>query len=301
MTFEDPQRPRSTPIPDPSGSSTPRPPTPAQFIASAGQQTMPPPPPTSDQPRYQQPQYRQSFQQPQYQGQQYDPMAQIPMRTMSRIWIARTVIGLIIAIVGSVIAWRIVDSANKQVDRALDGISQQTIPAFTLPDITAPTGAVPATVPSTTPGTVPDRVSNLWEIATTRPLIDQLDQALPGDPTEFTMVVIYPDYAVAAAQNPDDPANTVGALWRNGAVGAGPAIPASDIDTHTFTEADVDWDAIGGLVAQAPQLLGAAGAVTHVIVERWDFDPALPMRILVYVEGAGYVEAGADGTVVGTH
>ncbi len=182
-----------------------------------------------------------------------------------------------------------------------------TVPKITIPDITIPDDHHPGHhhpghhVPDNpvTPGQLPGGARSLFDQPATGAVVGDLEQYLPGDPTKFTSVILYPDYAVVSAQDPGDPENTVGAMWRAGRVTGFPGIPAFDIDTHTFTTADVNWDAVSGAVAQAPALLGA-DEVTHVIVERWDFEPDLPVRILVYA-GDGYVEVAADGTIIGTH
>ena len=56
--------------------------------------------------------------------------------------------------------------------------------------------------------------------------------------------MLYPTYAIGVAQDPADPENTVGALWRGGRAASGPAIPAFDIEESLFTTGDVDWDAV---------------------------------------------------------
>jgi hypothetical protein len=363
MSYNPPEspRPRSTPIPDPDqpgGSMAP--PTPEEFLRQqtpqpGGQQggQMPTPPPTQWMPTAPPPppgqpaQPQNQYQQPQQQQQQ--PMGgytvgpgapgwgqmggRIPMRTLSGVWIARTIVGLIIACVGLFIGWRAYNRANDAVDRAtrttFPAVVIPTFPTITVPHITIPTVTIPGQVlpvdttptgtgplstgpvattapveapPATVATGIPGGAVALWDTAATGPLMGQFEQSMAGDPTEFTMVVLYPDYAVASAQDPANPTKTVGSVWRAGAFTGFPGTPSNDIASDAFTTADVNWDAIGGLVAQAPALLNVPGnAVTHVIVQRWVFDPTLPLRVLVYVDGAGYVEASADGQVVATH
>lgn len=185
-------------------------------------------------------------------------------------------------------------------------IPDLSIPDFSIPDLTIPDTTLPpaTTLPDLTlpnGGGLPNGASSVFDQAATSAVVGDLEAYLPGDPTQFTEIVLYPTYAIAVAQDPANPDETVGALWRDGKAGSGPSIPSFDIDSELFASADVQWDKVSEIVAQAPTLLGDPGEeVTHVIVQRWSFEPDLPVRILVYA-GRGYVEAGADGTVIGTH
>ena len=166
--------------------------------------------------------------------------------------------------------------------------------------MTLPPGITLPTIPVLTPGGLSNGATSIFDQAATAAVVADLETSLPGDPTAFTTIVLYPDYAIASAQDPNDPGTATGAIWRAGQVLGGVGIPAIG-DGQPFSTADVDWGAVAGVVAQAPQLLGDPTAeVTHVIVQRWVFDADRPVRVLVYA-GFGYVEAAADGTVVATH
>ncbi len=259
-----------------------------------------------------------------------------PGRQISPVWIVAVVVALVLVGVGIFVAVKATDDAEdtkEDIEQTIPEVTDitlpegvtvpeitvpeitlpegvtvpevtlpegVTIPEITVPEITVPDITIPdITIPKVTPGKLPGGAGALFDQPATSAVIGELEQYLPGDPTKFTSVILYPDYAVVSAQDPGDPENTVGAMWRAGKVTGFPGIPAFDVATHTFTTADVNWDAVSGAVAQAPALLGADEA-THVIVERWDFEPDVPVRILVYA-GDGYVEVAADGTIIGTH
>ena len=175
-----------------------------------------------------------------------------------------------------------------------------TIPDVTIPDVTIPDITIPdITFPKVTRDSCPAAPRSLFDQPATGAVVGDLEQYLPGDPTKFTSVILYPDYAVVSAQDPGDPENTVGAMWRAGRVTGFPELPGV---RHRHPHVHNRRRELGrgsGAVAQAPTLLGA-DEVTHVIVERWDFEPDLPVRILVYA-GDGYIEVAADGTIIGTH
>ena len=74
-----------------------------------------------------------------------------------------------------------------------------------------------------------------------------------------------------------------------------PVTQALDIQPSLFTVGDVDWSQIAPLVAGAATTAHApADTVDHVVVQRWGFDPAFPMRILVYLSG-GLIDRGRHG------
>ena len=266
--------------------------------------------------------------------------AAIPVKALTRMWILRSVIAAIVAVAGLGFGLYVYRDSQKKVDEILTtvptftfpevvvptftvpkiGVAPISVPNLTVPDITIPDISIPSVAipPVTAPGapvpeataTAPapppaglDPSASLYDPAALPQLVDLFEQLIPGEPTQFTQIVLYPTYAIASAQDPADPASTVGVLWRAGATTPMPGFPVQDIETHRFTAADVNWPAVAGLVAQAPQLMNVpTGTVSHVIVLRSDFDPTLPIRVLVYVdEAGGYVEADANGAVVATH
>ena len=204
-----------------------------------------------------------------------------------------------------------------------------TVPDFTVPDFTIPDFTVPDlpdfTVPDLTDVTIPDLTdltipdfpdvfpgvpsgqglpngaTSLFDSAATGAIVGLLDDELPGEPTQFNMIIIFPDYALASGVDPDDPGSTVGAVWLAGQVSEGPGMPSVEDVAEVFAATDVDWGAISKLVAEAPALVGGDdGTVTHVIIQRWAFEDGSPLRVLVYVDGEGYVQAAPDGTVLAT-
>ena len=213
-----------------------------------------------------------------------------------------------------------------------------SIPAFTIPNVTVPvsvpvipgvsvpTATVPAdsvvvapttidpaattvpavTVPPTPTTLIPGGASSFFEGNAARTVMDQFEANFAGSPTHYDEVDLFPDHAIAFAQDPANPGQLTGAEWSNGQLSPGTVTTdPRDFTAELFTKADVNWDAVAGLVPTAPTLLGITdGKVSHIIVQRTPFDPANPLSFAVYVEGAsanGYVLAGADGTVLSTH
>ncbi len=130
-------------------------------------------------------------------------------------------------------------------------------------------------------------------------VLDQIDTALPGNPTTFNQLTIYPEYAIGSALVGND---VDGRLWRRGKLTDWPGLPAV-AQPDGFTLDDVSTDAIAKAVDAAPLALNDPAAdPSYVIVERSSFDDARPLVIMVYVNGGShYVEADANGTVLATH
>ncbi len=147
---------------------------------------------------------------------------------------------------------------------------------------------------------------NLFEGAAPAALVTALDNGLPGQPTAFTEIDLYGDYAIATAQNPTLPDHLDRYMWRTGTLGSGdPQTNDADAPSKVFTIADVQWNAIGSLVAQAAALSNVEqGEVSYVLVSRDYFTDGAPIKIRVYVNGprgSAYIEAAADGTVIAVH
>jgi len=326
MSFEPmnppPQRPRSTPIPDGSGSTLP-PPTPAQFLNDQQPQL-----PWTPQPGYDV-------------NSQMGFSAGSPFTTSSGSslrWIGTT-IAIVILVTTAGIGWfiyRQVKDATDDVERLDEqplSTFQVTIPSFTLPSFTIPTiptipqiappaTAVPAstevqeatlpTPPPTVLPTAPPPPTFLPNGATTtygdgaaRFVADQLDLGMAGEPTQFTEIVLYPDSAVATAQDPANPSQIIAAQWIDGQVVQAQVTSTggpSDLAAELFTGGDVNWEAIAGLVAYAPGVLNLPdGQVTSVSVDRVGIGNPPPVIIDVYVEGPsgkGFLEASASGDIL---
>lgn len=182
----------------------------------------------------------------------------------------------------------------------LDSVAGSTLP-------TPPTIQPVATEPAPPPTEFPGGATSVYDTAATRAVTDQLDLGLAGEPTQFTQIVLARDQAVATAEDPTQPDRLIGAYWIGGSVQAATITSSGggDLGPLLFTGGEVNWEAIGGLVAGAPALLNLAdGQVTSVVVQRVGFGQTPPIVIDVYVQGAGgqgYVEAAADGTILGTH
>jgi hypothetical protein len=133
-----------------------------------------------------------------------------------------------------------------------------------------------------------------------------VDNGIAGQPTAFTQVGLYSDYAIATAQNPTLPDHLDQYMWRTGSLGSGdPQSNDPDAASKVFTVADVNWAAIGALTANAASLSAVEqGEVSYVLVSRDSFTEGGPVVIRVYVNGprgSAYIEAGADGTVIAVH
>jgi hypothetical protein len=131
------------------------------------------------------------------------------------------------------------------------------------------------------------------------------ETAIAGEPTGFTSIALYSDYAMATAQEPAKPDHLDQFQWRLGKVGA-PSPQANDADApaKAFNVGDVDWAAISALIADAPRLSAVEeGVVSHVVVERnQSFEPWV-INVRIFVSGprsSAVIEAGADGTVLRT-
>ena len=133
-----------------------------------------------------------------------------------------------------------------------------------------------------------------------RPAVDAWIDAA-GDGAKAVEVVLYADYAFADVRDPDHPNRILEFGWRDGAVqGPEPAepFPGTDLDAESFRMTRVDWDALPGLVAAAPERAHLPqGEVTHVIVTSdLPFSDRFIFRIYVTApNGSDYVVATIDG------
>lgn len=130
-----------------------------------------------------------------------------------------------------------------------------------------------------------------------------LDNGIPGQPTSFTMLSLYSDYAIATAQNPTLPDHLDQYIWRTGSLGSSTPQPSdAEAPTMAFTVDAVDWVAISNLVADAVRISKVEqGEVSYLIVQRDTFTAELPMVVRIYVNGprgSAYIQAAADGTVI---
>jgi hypothetical protein len=176
-----------------------------------------------------------------------------------------------------------------------------TPPPTVLP--TPPPTVLPT--PPPTPTFLPNGATVLFDEGAARFVADQLDLAMAGEPTQFTEIILFPDNALATAQDPANPSQIVAAQWRDGSIAPADVTStggSGNLSSELFTGGDVNWEAINSLVAFAPAVLNLTdGHVTYVTVDRVGTGNPPPVVIDVYVEGPsgkGYVEASASGEIL---
>jgi hypothetical protein len=133
-----------------------------------------------------------------------------------------------------------------------------------------------------------------------RPAVDAWIDAA-GDGAKAVEVVLYTDYGFADIRDPEHPNQILEFGWRDGSV-QGPErtdpFPGTDLDAESFRMTRVNWDALPGLVANAPERAHLPrGEVTHVIVTSdLPFSDRFIFRIYVTApNGSDYVVATIDG------
>lgn len=131
------------------------------------------------------------------------------------------------------------------------------------------------------------------------------DAASPGDPSQFTELLFYSNYAFATVQDPTTPGRLDEYPWRDAVVGTPSPQPNDDTaPSQVFTAADVNWAAVATLMPDIVRIAGVEdGEITHVIVSRDAFTDGSPVTVRIYVSGprsSAYVQVAADGTVVAT-
>ncbi|MCU1503507.1 MAG: hypothetical protein JWM12_2861, partial [Ilumatobacteraceae bacterium] len=197
---------------------------------------------------------------------------------------------------GGFAVYHALDRARRTTDAVAPPASARSVdlPIFTVSGARATSPALP---------TLPGGAASLFDDGAAAALAPLLDQAVAGDPTQFTSIILYADHAVTTARDATDPTRTVQITW----LLTGVTTDAAKVETIDFTPSlfhidDVDWNVIPALVAAAPGLTGLDGhPVTDVVVQRWGFDPTFPMRVLVYVDGGKFVEAAVNGQVLAVH
>jgi hypothetical protein len=127
-----------------------------------------------------------------------------------------------------------------------------------------------------------------------------IDRSIPGTPTQFLSFNVFADYVVTDARDPERPANIDQYIWRGGSVGAPrPQTNRDEIDSLVFTLDEIDWTALGNVVAQAPGLTDVeAGSVDYISVQRWMGESIM---INVYVNGprdSAYISVSPAGEVL---
>lgn len=143
----------------------------------------------------------------------------------------------------------------------------------------------------------------LWEGAAPGALAAVLDNGLAGQPTGFLEISLYPDYAIASAQNPTLPDHFDRFTWRTGSLDAGTPLP-NDAEgaTLAFTIDQMNWTALAAVAANAVATSGVEqGTISHIIVQRNIFGPTPDVIARIYINGprsSAFIEVAADGTVI---
>lgn len=132
-----------------------------------------------------------------------------------------------------------------------------------------------------------------------------LDLAAPGDPTRFSSMSFYPDYASAIAVDPVAPDHLDEYEWRDGAPEQ-PTPQPNDEEAarQAFMITDVDWPRVATAIVDIVRVTGVEdGAVGHVIVTRSTNADGQPVVVRVYVNGpraSGVAELTAEGELIRT-
>lgn len=200
------------------------------------------------------------------------------------------VIGVVLAGIGAGVVG--IMKAKDSVDKALDQSNELSDPNLSNNDRTALglTG----------------NEQTLFQGAAPGMLATAFDAAIPGEPTMFLEMLLYPDYAFATAQNSTLPDHFDEYIWRTARIGT-PSPKQNDAAAanSVFSIDQVNWAGLSALVADAVNVSKVEqGAVTHLSVGRDTFSPGGAIVIRVYVDGprsSAYIEADANGTVIAVH
>jgi hypothetical protein len=130
-----------------------------------------------------------------------------------------------------------------------------------------------------------------------------LDNAIAGQPTGFLEISLYPDYAIATAQNPSLPDHFDRYTWRAANVDAGTPMPNdAAAATMAFSIEQMDWAALARVAADAVSISKVEqGEISHITVARDIFGDAPDLVARIYVSGprsSAFVQIAADGTVI---
>jgi hypothetical protein len=241
------------------------------------------------------------------------------------------IIAVSVAVIGlSIAGWLITRDTEDKVARTLDTLNV-TVPSFN--DVLATTPTIPAitipTIPAVTvPGTVVDQTVvptiapettvpapettlpapppaiNLFDGTQANDVIAAIAAARAASPLRILEANLYPTYAFAQVQDPNTPVNVDEFDWRDGNVA--PPAPVQltgdgDLESNLFSDSDVNWNAIPGLVGAALAQIPIEGAqVTHVHIAR-NLPFSADVQIRVFVDGtrnSGYLDADAQGNII---
>jgi hypothetical protein len=151
---------------------------------------------------------------------------------------------------------------------------------------------------------LPEGVETLFEDRAPARIAEAFEEGLPGEPTLFTQILIYGDYAFATAQDPAQPTHLDQYTWRSAKLSSG-APQTSQPGAALFSVDDIDWEAVSDVALQAPELAAVEGGhVSHIIIDHSQFQASYPAIVRIYVSGArgsGFVEMAPSGEVLASH
>ncbi|MGB8861877.1 MAG: hypothetical protein WCC60_21655, partial [Ilumatobacteraceae bacterium] len=178
-----------------------------------------------------------------------------------------------------------------------------TIPTITVPELpTVPSVVVETTVPATTT-TVAVAPTNLFTGTQAADVVAQIATARGAAPLRILSANLYVEYAFLQVQDPNIPVNVDEYQWR-GTVGSPAPVTLTgdgDLESNLFSDTEVNWAAIPGLVEAALAQIPIEGAnVSHVSISRnLPFSPDIQIRVFVDgTRGSGYLDADAQGNVL---
>lgn len=124
--------------------------------------------------------------------------------------------------------------------------------------------------------------------------LTQLASTLPARLPEVYDLIIYDKYAMATVPQGDSPTGRGRYTYKAGTV-TGPEEGSSDDCSKKIALAKVNFSVVPKIIQQAPALLGApSGKISHVQLTPGVF--CRSFRWLVFIEDAGFVEFGLDGS-----
>ena len=143
----------------------------------------------------------------------------------------------------------------------------------------------------------------LWVGEAPTAVATALDNGIAGQPTSFLEISLFPDYAIATAQNPALPDHFDRYTWRAANVDAGTAMPNdAEAATMTFSIDQMDWAALARVAADAVSISKVEqGEISHITVARDIFGDAPDLVARIYVSGprsSAFIQIAADGTVI---
>lgn len=255
--------------------------------------------------------------QPGWTPQTHVPQTPTPAPQQSSSKMAYILLGVAVVIVLGLVAFFVTQVGDDEEASGEATVPSLTTPEVIVPDLTVPEITIPQiTVPgvSTAPSVVvpvppsaPTTVAAPTDLLISDQLpavIAQIATARGAAPLRILSANLYGEYVIVQVQDPTNPANVDQYMWRNGAVGAPEPVTLTgdgDLESNLFSDTEVNWAVIPGLVAQALAQIPIEGAtVTHINVERnLPFSADIQIRVFVDgTRGSGFLDADAQGNVI---